>query len=119
MDLSANSSLSSIGFKNVSDLGSALVDILGTVASPLKRLSLGEVQDMEEDTWPGLIDVLMSPVFTSLAQVNFFVGYSKKSADELKGDISTKYPNFMARGIAVFGLCFYRSDPRLYLRYPA
>ncbi|KAJ7905802.1 hypothetical protein B0H14DRAFT_25193 [Mycena olivaceomarginata] len=102
LDLSANSSLSSIGFKNVSDLGSGLVDILGSVASPLKRLSLGEVQHMEEDTWPGLIDALMSPVFTSLAQVNFFVGSSEKSADELKGDMSTKYPNFMARGIAVF-----------------
>ncbi|KAF8213782.1 hypothetical protein K438DRAFT_1957128 [Mycena galopus ATCC 62051] len=100
--LSTNPSLRSIEFSRVSDFGESLLDILGSVVSPVEQLTLGGIQEMEIE-WPGLIDVLMSPTFASLVRVNLVTWSSEKSAEELRDDISSKYPDFFtAKGIAVF-----------------
>ncbi|KAJ7685438.1 hypothetical protein DFH06DRAFT_42973 [Mycena polygramma] len=102
LEFSANSSLRSLVLRSVSDFGSSLVGILGSVASPMEYLTLGNVQEMDEEIWPGLVEVLMSRSFPSLVEVNFLAD-SEDGAEELRTDISNEYPEFAARGIAVFG----------------
>ncbi|KAJ6502260.1 hypothetical protein C8R45DRAFT_1092139 [Mycena sanguinolenta] len=88
LDLASNSSLTSLGFK---------------LASPLERLTLGCVEEMvQEETLPDLIEVLMSPNFASLVRVNFFDNCTEQSSKEFKDNIAKDYPEFFARGIAVF-----------------
>ncbi|KAF7363691.1 F-box domain-containing protein [Mycena sanguinolenta] len=103
LELASNSSLTSLGFKRVSDLGAGLMDLLRTVASPLERLTLGCVEEMLlEETLSDLIEVLMSPNFASLVRVNFFDNCNEQSSEEFKENVAKEYPDFFARGISVF-----------------
>ncbi|KAJ6463831.1 hypothetical protein C8R47DRAFT_76867 [Mycena vitilis] len=102
LEFSANSSLCSLVLRSVSDFGSSLVEILRSVASPMEYLTLGNVQEMDEDIWPGLVEVLMSRSFASLVEVKFLAD-SEDGAEGLRTGILNGYSEFAARGIAVFG----------------
>ncbi|KAK7037959.1 F-box domain-containing protein [Favolaschia claudopus] len=100
-ELSANMSLISLGIRRVSDVGDDLVNILESVNSPLKKLSLGSIHELDEELWPRLVEVLMSSTLASLREVNFFAE-TKAAANTLRDVISANYPAFFAKGIAIF-----------------
>ncbi|KAJ7444843.1 hypothetical protein FB451DRAFT_1293581 [Mycena latifolia] len=103
LEFSANSNLRSLVFRSVTDFGDSLVEILESLNSPLEHLSLGGVDEMDRDMWPGLINVLMSPSFASLVQVILYVS-SEDSLKDLENKISDEFPEFFGKGIALFVL---------------
>jgi hypothetical protein len=105
LEFSPNTTLRSLVLRSVTDFGISLVEVLESVSSPLEHLTLGDVQEMDEEIWPSLVDVLMSPSYASLVKVNFLVNNFEKGVEQLRTDISSEYPEFFERGIAVFGLC--------------
>ncbi|KAJ7709614.1 hypothetical protein B0H17DRAFT_1190802 [Mycena rosella] len=101
-EFSVNPNLRSLTLRRASDLGNSLVEILGSLKS-VEHLSLGGVDEMDRDVWPGLVDVLTSPSFTSLVQVKFYVS-SEDGLKDLASEIFEEYPDFFGKGITVFAL---------------
>lgn len=89
-------------FPAVHDLGTDVVEILQSLRSPLKHLTLGNIEQLESDEQNALIEVLMSPSLMSLTRVDFCTWQA--SPDELEDEIQSAHPEFYKRGIAFFSV---------------
>ncbi|KAJ7219547.1 hypothetical protein GGX14DRAFT_592705 [Mycena pura] len=97
LEFSENSSLRSL---TLGYLSASLVDVLQSVKSPLKHLTLRNIDELDEGLWPRLIETLMGPSFALLARVNFCVAFA--SAEDLRNNVAKDYPEFFKKGIAFF-----------------
>ncbi|KAJ7047101.1 hypothetical protein C8F04DRAFT_219823 [Mycena alexandri] len=99
LELSGNTNLRSLVFRNVTDVGNDLIAILESLHSPLEHLTLGHVEHMDKEMWTNLVSVLTRPSLSSLKTVDLFVDSSDSEAEALAGEISVEYPEFFKTGI--------------------
>ncbi|KAJ6597203.1 hypothetical protein DFH09DRAFT_1304951 [Mycena vulgaris] len=96
-ELSGNSNLRSLVVRDVSDFGGSLVEILESLNSPLEHLILGGVDEMDEETWPNLVNVLTS--FEFLLELKLYL----TSEDRMK-NLADEHPELFKDGIAVLAV---------------
>nr|GAT51075.1 predicted protein [Mycena chlorophos] len=99
--LSLNTHLRHLVFPSGPDFVSELPQLIQSISSPLEFVTIGDIDQIDEDVWPELVAALAA--ISSLKKVAFCIGEIARDTGEARAkEFAEEFPSFSERGIVVF-----------------